>query len=123
MLLPLLVACHRTELPLLNRADFQTEVNGKPVDLYLLKSGDLTLQVTNFGGRIVSLYTPDRDGKYEDVVLGHKNIDQYINAEGERFLGCVVGRYGNRIAKGQFTLDGTTYQLPINNNGQTYMAA
>lgn len=119
LLLPLLVACHRTELPLLNRADFQTEVNGKPVDLYLLKSGDLTLQVTNFGGRIVSLYTPDRDRKYEDVVLGHKNIDQYINAEGERFLGCVVGRYGNRIAKGQFTLDGTTYQLPINNNGQT----
>ncbi|HQB27491.1 MAG TPA: aldose epimerase family protein [Paludibacter sp.] len=119
LLLPILVACHRTELPLLNRADFQTEVDGKPVDLYLLKSGDLTLQVTNFGGRIVSLYAPDRDGKYEDVVLGHKNIDQYINAEGERFLGSVVGRYGNRIAKGQFTLDGTTYQLPINNNGQT----
>ncbi len=119
MLVLLSVACKQTTLPLLDSADFQTEVDGKQVDLYLLKAGDLTMQVTNFGGRIISLWAPDNNGQYDDIVLGHKNIEQYVNAQGERFLGCVVGRYANRIAKGQFTIDGETYQLPINNNGQT----
>ena len=119
MLLPLFMACNKESLPLLEKSAFQTTVDEKSVDLYTLKSGDLTMQVTNFGGRIVSLWTPDRDGNLEDVVLGHKNIEQYVNPVGERFLGCVVGRYANRIGKGQFTLDDTTYQLPLNNNGQT----
>ncbi len=119
LLLPLLAACNKTSLPLLDKSAFQSTIDGKSIDLYTLKSGDLTMQVTNFGGRIVSLWTPDKAGKYEDVVLGHKNIEQYINKNGERFLGCVVGRYANRIGKGQFTLDSVTYQLPLNNNGQT----
>ena len=71
---------------------------------------------TNFGGRIVSIMVPDRDGNMTDVCLGHDNIDDYVKygAEGCNF-GALIGRYGNRIAKGQFTLDGESYQLPINN--------
>ena len=77
------------------------------------------MQVTNYGARVVSLWTPDRAGDYEDIVLGYETIDRYINNDGERFLGAVVGPYANRIAKGSFTLDGTEYNLPINNNGST----
>ena len=99
---------------------FSTVVDGKDVALYTLKSENgITMQVTNFGGRVVSLWVPDKNGKFDDIVLGHTDIEQYIHSEGERFLGCVVGRYANRIAKGQFVIDGITYQLPLNNNGQT----
>ena len=100
-------------------SDFQTEVDGKDVTLYTLKGGDLTMQVTNFGGRVVSLWVPDRNGKYEDVVLGYNNIDKYINNPGERFLGAVVGPYANRIADGTYTIGDETYNFPQNNNGQT----
>ncbi len=62
---------------------------------------------------------PTKKGNYEDVVLGFNTIDEYLNNPGERFLGPVVGRYANRIANGQFELDGVTYNLPKNNNGQT----
>lgn len=99
---------------------FTTIIDGKDVKLYTLESGNgITMQVSNFGGRIVSLWVPDKNGDYEDIVFGHENIDKYINYEGERCLGPVVGRYANRIAKGQFSIDGVQYQLPLNNNGQT----
>lgn len=109
----------KTELPLLPEEAFQTTVDGKPVALYTLHAGDITMQVTNYGARVVSLWTPDREGRYEDIVLGYENIGRYIDNTGERFLGAVVGPYANRIAKGRFTLDGTEYTLPLNNNGQT----
>ena len=117
----LLAACgvQKTELPLLPEEAFQTTVDGKPVALYTLHAGDITMQVTNFGARVVSLWTPDREGRYEDIVLGYENIGRYIDNTGERFLGAVVGPYANRIAKGRFTLDGAEYTLPLNNNGQT----
>jgi len=108
-----------TTIRLMEAKDFSTVVDGKQVSLYTLTGGGLTMQVTNFGGRVVSLWVPDRNGKYEDVVLGHPNIDGYINYTGERFIGATVGRYANRIAKGRFTLDGKEYTLPQNNNGQT----
>lgn len=118
-----LLSCNKQpnqELPLLNESAFKTEIDGKAVNLYTLKSASgLTMQVTNLGARVVTLWVPDKNGKYEDVVLGYETIDRYINNKGERFLGPIVGRYANRIAKGQFELDGATYQLPINNNGQT----
>ncbi|PXV60200.1 aldose 1-epimerase [Dysgonomonas alginatilytica] len=99
---------------------FTKTVDGKEIKLYTLESGNgITMQVSNFGGRVISLWTPDKDGKYEDIVFGHDNIDKYLDYEGERCLGPVVGRYANRIAKGQFTLDGKKHQLPLNNNGQT----
>lgn len=100
--------------------NFKTTESGKPVDLYTLESKNgLVMQVTNFGAHVVSLWVPDRDGRYDDVVLGHKSLDEYIDYRGERFIGCVVGRYANRIANGQFTLDGITYNVPKNNNGQS----
>jgi aldose 1-epimerase len=77
------------------------------------------MQVTNFGGRVVALWVPDRDGKYQDIVLGSPNIAEYLVPKGERFLGPVVGRYANRVANGRFSLDGAQYTLPQNNNGQT----
>lgn len=105
---------------LLEEKAFFSEVDGKKVGLYTLESKNgLVLQVTNLGLRVVSLWVPDKNGKFADVTIGYENIDRYINNSGERFLGPVVGRYANRIAKGQFSLDGKTYQLPINNNGQT----
>jgi len=105
---------------LLEKTSFEKEVDGKPVSLYTLDSGNgLIVQVTNFGLRVVSIWTPDKEGNYADVAIGYENIDRYLNNTGERFLGPVVGRYANRIAKGKFTLDGKGYQLPINNNGQT----
>lgn len=117
----LLAACgvQKTELPLLPEEAFQTTVDGNPVALYTLHAGDITMQVTNYGARVVSLWTPDREGRYEDIVLGYENIGRYIDNTGERFLGAVVGPYANRIAKGRFTLDGAEYTLPLNNNGQT----
>src|SRR6185295_15087854 len=69
--------------------------------------------VTNYGGIIVSLKTPDRAGRFDDVVLGHDALDGYLTYGG--YFGCIVGRYANRIAKGTFVLDGTSYRLATNN--------
>ncbi|WP_295958388.1 aldose epimerase family protein [uncultured Alistipes sp.] len=117
----LLAACGTREsgMELLPAEAFETTVDGKPVALYTLRAGDIAMQVTNYGARVVSLWTPDREGRYEDIVLGCESIDRYLDTLGERFLGAVVGPYANRIAKGRFTLDGTEYTLPLNNNGQT----
>lgn len=117
----LAVGCGRQaiELSLLQAENFRTVVDSTATDLYTLRGGDLTMQVTNFGARVVTLWAPDRLGAMEDVVLGYPTVGQYIDNPGERFLGAVVGRYANRIAGGRFTLDGTEYLLPQNNNGQT----
>ena len=116
----ILIGCtKKREVMLMNVNDFTTEVEGKKVSLYTLKNGFLTMQVTNYGGRVVSLWMPDRDGNFDDVVLGYDKIDRYINCTGERYLGAVVGRYANRIAKGEFTLDGKKYELYKNADGNT----
>lgn len=103
------------------RQNFITEHDGKTTDLYTLtNSHGMEVCFTNFGGRIVSIMVPDRDGKMQDVCLGHDNIQDYIRfgAEGCNF-GALIGRYGNRIAKGKFTLDSVEYTLPCNNNGNS----
>ena len=108
------------EVPLLDSKSFSANVDGKETALYTLNSGNgVYMQVTNFGARVVSLFTPDKNGKYEDIAIGYENIDRYINNSGERFLGCVVGRYANRIANGQFDIDDVVYNVPVNNNGQS----
>lgn len=107
------------QLELMKKENFQKVVDGKKVDLYTLTNGTITMQVTNFGARVVSLWTPDKEGKMADIVLGYENIDRYVNNTGERFLGAVVGRVANRIGAGKFTLDGKEYNTPLNNNGQT----
>ncbi len=116
----MMAACDKTEAPVLFPVeDFQTTVEGKDVSLYTLTSGDITMQVTNFGARVVALWTPDRNEKCEDIVLGYNNIDNYVNNPGERFLGAVVGPYANRIAGGTYTIGEEVYNFPQNNNGQT----
>ena len=109
----------KQDVVLFDAKDFVAEVDGRQTSLHTLKAGDLVMQVTNFGGRVVSLWVPDKDGKHEDVVLGYNNIDSYIYNKGERFLGAVVGPYANRIADGTYSIGDETYHFPQNNNGQT----
>lgn len=95
--------------------DFQTTINGKKIGLYILKnSNGMEAAITNYGGRIVGLTAPGRDGEMTDVILGFKSIDGYLNAN-EVFHDALIGRVGNRIANGKFTLDSVEYNLPINN--------
>lgn len=98
----------------LNAEDFVTTVNGKHTGLYVLQNGDICAAITNYGGRIVSLMVPDKNGELGDVVLGFGSIDAYLKAS-TPFHGSLIGRVGNRIAKGKFTLNGEEYTLPINN--------
>ena len=99
----------------LNPADFETVIDGKKTALYILKNKNgLEASITNYGGKVVSLIVPDRNGVFADVVLGFSSIQDYLKANGPYF-GALIGRYGNRIAKGSFTLDGQTYKLATNN--------
>jgi aldose 1-epimerase len=103
----------------IDTASFNTVVDGKQVGIYTLKNrSGLKAMITNFGGRIVSLEVPDKTGKLTDVVLGYQQLSGY-QKRGEPFFGALIGRYGNRIAKGRFTLDGKTYQLTLNNGQNT----
>ena len=100
----------------LSVANFQKLVDGKNTELCILSNKQgAELVVLNYGAKIVSLMVPDRDVRLRDVVTGHNSIEEYLTSE-EPYFGAICGRYGNRIAKGRFTLDGVTYdQLPINN--------
>ncbi|HWK55979.1 MAG TPA: aldose epimerase family protein [Parapedobacter sp.] len=95
-------------------ADFAGEIDGDSVKLYTLTNGDVVAAITNYGARIISLHVPDQNGDLVDVVLGYSDLASYRQPD-EGFYGAVVGRYGNRIAKGQFALEGQPYQLEINN--------
>ena len=100
----------------LDPAAFDTTINGKQVKLYTLTNANgMEVCITNYGGRVVSLVVPDKDGKPTDVVLGYDNIAQYadtLNSPSD--YGSSVGRYANRINGGKFTLNGTEYQLKQN---------
>lgn len=101
----------------LNPANFQTDSTA----LYVIGNGNgMEVCFTNFGGRIVSIMVPDKNGNMQDVCLGHDNIADYVKygAQGCNF-GALIGRYGNRIAKGQFSLGEESYQLICNNNGNS----
>ena len=98
------------------QSKFQTEVDGKKTDLFTLRNkNNMEVCVTNFGGRIVSVMVPDKDGQMRDVVLGFDSIQDYVSKPSD--FGASIGRYANRINQGRFTLDGTEYQLPQNNYG------
>lgn len=103
------------DIKLLDKENFEKVVNGKQVSLYTLtnKLGSVA-QITNYGGKVVSLWVQDKSGKYEDVVLGHTNIDDYLISK-EKYFGALIGRYGNRIKNGEFSLDSITYNLKRNN--------
>ena len=116
----ILIGCTKKKVvTLLNDNDFNTEIDGKKVALYTLTNGTLTMQVTNYGGRVVALWMPDYRGSFENIVDGYTNINSYINNKGERYLGAAVGRYANRIGNGEFILDGKKYELYTNDNGNT----
>ncbi|GAB3644282.1 aldose epimerase family protein [Spirosoma arcticum] len=97
---------------------FAGEVNGKKAELFILKNDAIQVAISNYGARIVGLLMPDKMGKQTDVVPGFASVAAYQKAN-EPFYGPIVGRFGNRIAKGKFTLDGKTYQTELNNNGNT----
>ena len=91
------------------------------IKLYTLKNeSGMTVRVTNYGAIVTSIIVPDRNGKQADVALGYDRVEDYINAVDKPYFGAIVGRYGNRIAKGEFTLDGETYSL-LKNNGENHL--
>jgi aldose 1-epimerase len=103
----------------IDSSSFNTTVNGKQVGLYNLKNKNgLSVLITNFGGRIVSFLVPDKNGVLTDVVLGYQKLSGY-QKETDPYFGALIGRYGNRIAKGKFSLEGKEYQLAINNAPNT----
>jgi aldose 1-epimerase len=96
------------------RRSFGRLPDGSEASLFILSSpGGLTVEITDFGGAITSLFAPDRDGNAADVVLGYDTLDGYLG--GRSFFGGIIGRFGNRIARGRFTLDGVEHALPLNN--------
>lgn len=119
-ILLLCTACQQTESPVtlsgLSHKNFEAEVQGKKTGLYVLKNkNNMEVCITNYGGRIVSVMVPDRDGVMRDVVLGFDSIQDYIKYPTD--FGATIGRYANRIANGRFKLDDVAYQLPLNNFG------
>ena len=104
---------------MLDKKNFETAINGKQTNLYVLKNHNgMTASIINYGGRLVSLMVPDNNGKMRDVVVGFKSVQDYINST-EPYFGATIGRYGNRIAKGKFSLDGKQYTLFTNNGANT----
>jgi aldose 1-epimerase len=97
----------------ISKGPFGVTKEGVAVDLYTLRRGDIEARITNYGGIVTSLLTPDRDGKHGDVVLGYDHLEGYLKSS--PYFGALVGRFGNRIAGGKFSLNGVTYKLPANN--------
>lgn len=99
----------------LKKADFQKVIDGKQTDLFILKNEKgAEMAVTNYGGAVLAIMMPDKNGKYANVIQGHDSIDNVVNSQ-EGYLSTLIGRYGNRIADGKFELDGKEYQLAVNN--------
>lgn len=99
----------------LKGSDFDTEIDGRPVKLYWLKNGGLQMAMTNYGGRIVGLWAPDKNGRMTDVIIGRGSTKAYVEGP-ESYFGATVGRVGNRIAKGKFKVGGKEYSIEPNNN-------
>ena len=101
------------------KASFGKTADGENVDLYTLRNTKgVEAKITNLGGIVVSLKVPDKNGKFDDVVLGFNDLDSYLKPG--PYFGALIGRYGNRIAKGRFTLNGVEYKLAVN-NGENHL--
>ncbi len=110
---------NNTKAMMPDRKAFQEIIDGKQTDLYTLKSsGGMMAAITNYGGRLVGLWVPDKEGKLTDVVVGMSSVTGFKNST-EAYFGATIGRFGNRIAGGTFTLDGKQYNLPKNNGPNT----
>ncbi|MBS1948983.1 MAG: galactose mutarotase [Bacteroidetes bacterium] len=102
-----------------DRRNFETTIDGKKTGLYVLKNHNgMQAAFTNYGGRLVSLIVPDQNGKKTNVVVGFKSVSDYQNST-EPYFGATIGRFGNRIAKGKFTLGDKEYHLSVNNGANT----
>lgn len=105
----------KTNLSGLKRENFQATIQGKQTDLYTLTNvNGAQVQITNYGGAIAAIMVPDREGHFANVIQSYNDIQAYLNAP-EPFLSTLIGRFGNRVCKGKFMLDGNEYQLAINN--------
>jgi len=103
-----------------SETDFGTTQDGVKADLFTLTNGNgMVVKITNYGGTITQLWVPDKDGNLGDVALGFETLAEYENDS--PYFGCLVGRYGNRIGKGKFTLDGVTYNKLAINNGENHL--
>lgn len=99
----------------LKPADFQKNIEGKESALFILKNKNgMELAATNYGGAVLAIMAPDKNGLFANVMQGHDTIDKVVNSP-EPFLSTLIGRYGNRIANGTFNLEGKSYQLTVNN--------
>ncbi len=106
--------CFADELPSITMRHFGVTPAGQEVALYsLINANGAILEITNYGGIVTRLALPDRNGNKADVVLGFNTLEEYV--KDSPYFGCIVGRYGNRIANGQFVLDQTAYELAKNN--------
>lgn len=107
-------------MKLIDPSGFTSNIAGKNIALFTLKNiHGLVCQITNYGGRVVSFFTPDRNGRFEDIVLGYDSLNAYIQLD-NAFFGALIGRYGNRIAKSCFSLNEKVYSL-TKNNGKNHL--
>ena len=98
----------------IKKLPFGKTEDGTAIDLYTLTNANgMTVKITNYGGIVTSIVVPDKNGNWGDVVLGYDNLEGYL--KNNPYFGCIIGRYGNRIARGQFTLNGKSYTLATNN--------
>lgn len=114
-----IISCQEntSQIKLIEKENFEKVIEDKQTKLFTLQnSAGMLCQITNYGGKVVNLWVPDKDGVYEDIVLGYENLDDYLKS-GEKYFGALIGRYGNRIAKGKFTIGEQEYILATNNNG------
>lgn len=102
----------------IKKSAFATLDDGRQVDRYELSNGKLTVSILTYGGIIQSIQYPDKEGVVDDLVLGHDSMEGYLTHN--PYFGGVIGRYGNRIAQGRFTIDGRSYQL-AQNDGQNHL--
>jgi len=110
------VSCTSSPKAGIEKSLFGTLPDGQTADLYTLRNEKgMTVKITNFGGIIVSWTAPDKNGHYDDITLGCDSLSGYL--KGTPYFGALIGRYGNRIAKGKFSLDDTEYTLATNNIG------
>ncbi len=113
------ISSEQKEQTVMKRTLFGTTPEGEQVELYTLTNEQgMEVKIITYGGRITSVKVPDKAGNFEDVVLGFNNLEQYV--EENPFFGAIIGRYGNRIAKGKFSLDGEEYTL-ARNNGENHL--
>src|SRR5215469_13068491 len=104
----------------ISRAPFGKTPDGQEVEIFTLRnSNGLEARIMNYGGIVVSLKTPDKSGQFDDIVLGYDSLEDYIKRN--PYFGAIIGRCGNRISKGKFSLNGKTYSLATNNNSKNHL--